>query len=311
MNKGNTASIDIGTNTTRLLIGEITEEFRINKLYREQKITRLGDGLSANDGVITSEAIERTIDALRGFSISCRRFAVNSVKAVATSAARSSINGHELVEKIKQETGIEAEIISGDREAFLTIKGILDSLESRDISTYILDIGGGSTEIAIVVEGDIKKIISFEIGVLHLLREHMPSELPGDSELAGLKERVYSTIWNDLNILGKEYSVQNPGFIATSGTPLTLACIFSGLDRYDTAMIDGVNLSKQQIREFLGEIRCYTPEERLQKYGAIEKGREEILIPGCMILLSFLDVLDIGNIRVTENSLLEGLMLDN
>lgn len=306
----NIASIDIGTNTTRLLIAK-TGNGSLTRLYREQKITRLGENIAANGGFITPEAISRTAEAVRGFLRNCKEHDVTQIKAVATSAARSSVNGKELVSRIKSETGITPEIISGEREAYLTILGILGMTGKEDADCYILDIGGGSTEFSVVTGGVIKHIKSLEIGVLHLSREFNISEIPEDAELDRLDNEIKTRISAYIGDIKNKYGIADPELIATSGTPLTLACISAGLEKYDTEKIEGYELTQEDVKRLLGEIKRYTPEQRLKRYRALEPGREEIIIPGCLILLNVMESIGMERVTVTESSLLEGIMLDD
>ncbi len=305
----NIASIDIGTNTARLLIAE-TGNGPLVRLYREQKITRLGNGMSANGGFLTTEAITRTIDAVKGFLSACKKYEVSGVKAVATSAARTSVNGEELVTRIGNETGIQTEIVSGEMEAYLTIRGILGTTNRMDSNCYILDIGGGSTEFSVVAGGEVKQITSLELGVLDLCGKYTLSDIPADDELNEMEREITSRVSAGIGHTKSEYGFSDYEMIATSGTPLTLACICAGMGEYDPERVEGYRLTKDDIRRLMDEITKYSPERRVHIYGALEPGREEIIIPGCLILLNIMRSVDLQNLTVSESSLLEGIILD-
>lgn len=308
MDSNPVAAIDIGSNTTRLLIARFKNGY-IEKLFRDHKITRLGEDIARNGGVLSPEAISRTVSAIKGFLYSCSEYGVSEIKAVATSAARSSSNGFALVESIRKETGITAEVISGDREARLTVKGIAGLLPENEGNKLILDIGGGSTELALTRGRSILALKSFDVGVLRLIREINPSDIPTEDDIKNLNEFIISLIEdNTLNILA-EFKPEKPEMIATSGTPLTLACIMAGLNAYDTGSIDGYELQKESIYEIFSELVKIPSYQRLEKYGALEPGREKVIIPGVLIMTNIMSVTGTGSVRVTENSLLEGLVM--
>lgn len=304
------ASIDIGTNTTRLLIARLSAGDSLEKLYREHKITRLGEDIAVNGGVITKEAISRTSDTIRGFLDRCSRHEVSEIRAVATSAARSSVNGDELVDSIRQRTGLDAEIISGQREAYLTVSGILYAMKDRSANRYILDIGGGSTEFSIVEGMDIRNITSLEMGVLHLQRKYRLSPIPSDTEIKVMNNHICSVVREKVGEIIDKYRIPSPEIIATSGTPITLACITAGLDKYSSEEVEGYTITEDHIRELFGTLIKFTPDHRIRKFPALQKGREEIIIPGSLILMNILKITGLKKITVTENSLLEGVILE-
>jgi Exopolyphosphatase len=143
------ASIDIGTNTFRILVCELRGK-ELKKLYIDRVIARLGGGFTREEKVITEDAAERGISALRKFSGILEEYKVDKVRAVATSVVRESVNGFEFAEKVKEETGINVEVISGEEEATLTVKGVLKSVSTNSDYSVIFDIGGGSTEYVLV-----------------------------------------------------------------------------------------------------------------------------------------------------------------
>ena len=154
------ASIDIGTNTVRLLIGELSRDGDIEKLHIERVITRLGEGFTENKGLIGEKAAERTIEALRGFEAVLSGYGVECLRAVATSVVRESSNGAAFKEQAVHEAGIDIEIISGEEEARLTVDGVLECVSGYTEDAVVFDIGGGSTEYLHVTEGRVTTLKS-------------------------------------------------------------------------------------------------------------------------------------------------------
>jgi exopolyphosphatase/guanosine-5'-triphosphate,3'-diphosphate pyrophosphatase len=138
------ASIDIGTNTFRLLVSEADGGNSLKKLYISREITRLGEGLTPEKMLINPNAIDRSLKVLSGFSLKLREYEVGKLRAVATSAVRESLNGRDFVKKVEAETGIPVEVISGDEEARLTVEGVLNSVRFDTPDCLIFDIGGGA-----------------------------------------------------------------------------------------------------------------------------------------------------------------------
>src|SRR4030042_2176219 len=142
------ASIDVGSNTLRLLIGNVKNS-RIDDVLYERRITRVGEGVDQT-GRLQEENIEASLAALREFSYLISKHGVRDVRSVATSALREASNSHIFIEKVFTDTGIPIKVISGEKEAELTLKGVLSSLPHSvfriPYSAFIVDIGGGSTE---------------------------------------------------------------------------------------------------------------------------------------------------------------------
>ena len=160
------AAMDLGTNTFRILIGE-DENGNFEKIYRETNITRLGEGLLQSN-LINEKAISRSVSTLKKYRLITEKYNVNKIIAAGTSAFRNALNAETLIKYFRDETGIDIDIISGMKEAELTVKGVLNSLKMSLNQFFHLDIGGGSTEISYINNGKIEISNSFELGVVSL-----------------------------------------------------------------------------------------------------------------------------------------------
>lgn len=299
-----TASIDIGTNTVRLLICEETSDGTLQKLYIERVITRLGEGFSQYSRKITPNAASRTISALSNFSETIKEYEVAKIRAVATSVVRESENGSEFVDNAKKMAGIEVEVISGDQEAELGVLGVLNSVKVSTDESIIFDIGGGSTEYVHIVNGEILNKKSLNLGVVHLSEKHFTSEIESPEEVLQLSENIKNILHNEL----VEFKTQNNDFclIATAGTPTTLAAMDLGLMEYKPELINNHILNRDTV-SFLIDKLLKTPIKQRSRIPGLEKGREDIIVTGSIILLQTLDIFSSNELIVSDGGVLEGI----
>lgn len=301
------ASIDIGTNTFRLLIGEFRDS-KLKKIHIKRVITRLGGGFESGK-VITKDAMERAISTLKRFSSVLKEYKVDIVRAVATSVVREALNGQEFVEKVKQETGIEVEVISGEEEALLTVIGVLSSVNVDSRFCVIFDVGGGSTEYA-CVDAKRKEVLwakSTALGVVHLAERFLKTDIPLDTDIKALCEEVKSVLSRELPQALKE-SLESDliTLVGTAGTPTTLAAIELGLENYDPDMVNGFLLKKERVFSILSRLIKLPSSERLSIKG-LERGREDVIIPGAIIVLKTMDWFSKDTVIVSDGGLLEGI----
>ncbi len=298
------ASIDIGTNTLRLLVCEYKKPGHLEKLRIEHKITRLGEGFSPNEGLLKTNAKERTLSALRHFSKIIDEYEVKRLKAVATSAVRESRNGFEFIEQINDETDICVDIISGEEESRLTVKGVLNTIEISAPLCLIIDIGGGSTEYVEVENAAISKIKSLNLGAVHLTERFLAKEWETSELLERLSKKIGEVLRDELSAFeakGDELCI-----VATAGTPTTLASIGLGLSQYDSGLVNNYVLTKSKVARII-ETLLGIPKDERTKIPGLEEGREDIIIAGGYILLNTLERFYKEELIVSDGGLLEGI----
>src|SRR5215204_1044823 len=172
-----TAVIDMGSNSTRLLVADVADG-AVRELTRETRITRLAQAVDST-GRLADEAIERVLAALADYKAEIDRLAVERVAAVATSAVRDAANGSEFLETLRERFGIEARILSGDEEARLTFLGATAARRAGGQPTLVLDIGGGSTELVIGVPGEEPGFhVSTQAGAVRQTERHVTADPP-------------------------------------------------------------------------------------------------------------------------------------
>lgn len=318
------AALDLGTNNCRLLVANPRgRKFRVVDAF--SRIVRLGEGLSRT-GVLSDEAMDRAIEALKVCAEKIKRRGVTHGRYIATQACRSAGNGEEFLARVKQETGLEFEIISTAEEARLAVSGCTDLFDPDVKAGLVFDIGGGSTEISWVVPKpaessgrtanidhlprplEIAAWLSMPIGVVNL------SEKWGDREIdAGTYEEIVESIRREVRDFGDPGGVRpyfDAGaahFLGTSGTVTSIAGVHLELPRYRRDLVDGIWLTTEQVRNASERLRKMNFEERSQE-PCIGAERADLVICGCAILEALLREWPVSRIRVADRGLREGIL---
>ncbi|MGQ0794114.1 MAG: Ppx/GppA phosphatase family protein [Deltaproteobacteria bacterium] len=296
------ASIDVGTNTFRLFVADSEGGGRLRAICVDRAVTRLGGGFK--DGLISTEASQRGIQTLRRFSQILSRYGVEAVRAVATSVVRESRNGAEFIESVLRETGIRLEVISGEQEARLTVRGVLESVSPASARSLIFDVGGGSTEYIHVGGGKILGLVSAKMGVVNLQERFIASDVPTADEIRAVLGEIEGVLARELSWM--DGSPQDLTLIATAGTPTTLAAIDLELESYDAEAVNGYRLKRAKVDAMFTRLAAMRASERLCVRG-LERGREDVIIPGTLVLLRTMDYFGADEILVSDGGLLEGV----
>lgn len=269
------AAIDTGSNTILLLIGERDGD-RVRILQDEIEFARLGEGVDRT-GVLSDAAIARGLDAFRRYAKICRDRGVGRIRASGTSALRDAKNGGEFLAAVKRETGIDLEIIGGDREATLGFAAATDELPAGTLAV-VLDIGGGSTEL---IFGEARRgpreAISFDIGAVRLTERWLKSDPPTDAEVAQCAADARAVLVRAPAGEGR-FDVHG-----VSGTCTTLAAVDAKMEVFDSARIHGATLSRARVDALLAEFRATDSAGRARMPGLHPK-RADVVIAGTLIL---------------------------
>src|SRR3990167_8921849 len=259
------ASIDIGTNTLRLLIAEIDNK-NLQPVYLKRTITRLGGGYKEDIG-INRKAQERTIKALEFFSEKIKEYDIKEVRAVATSVVRRAKNREEFLNSVLKRTGIEIKIISGDEEARLSLLGVLSVIKvGTDLKSIpkclVVDIGGGSTEFIATDAGRMLGAWSLEMGVVHLTENYLKTDPPTHNELDAMENEINGTIEDLKGLIKKDDFLSSAVFIGTAGTITTLAAIDMGLEKYNPEKINNYILSCRAVKKIYRHLASLSLKQR-------------------------------------------------
>ncbi len=306
------AGIDIGTNTLRLLVAETgPDSFR--EIYADRKITRLGQDLDLN-GMLTSEAQDRALKALGDYSEQIRRHAALQTAAIGTSALRNASNSSAFIHAVKKKTGIGITVISGEEEARLTLLGVARTLTGDErqkqlnplVSSLVVDIGGGSTEIIANRRDKAPVIISLPLGAVYLTERCIKHDPPIAEEFAHLRRMVRE----ELDRYSAMIQPDPAGMlVGTAGTITTLAAMDQRLDGYDPARINRSVLTRDSIDKIVDTLSMSSLVERRTIRG-LEPGREDIILAGAVILQEIIRRFGFTSMLVSDWGLREGIVLD-
>ena len=275
------AVIDIGSNSVRLMT---SADGKV--LYKTLETTQLGEGI-ANSPVLLESAMQRTAQAVANFAARAKNEGVEEVYAFATAAVRSATNGADFVRKVKALCGVEIEVLSGNEEAEIGIKGALGERDGG-----IIDIGGASTEIIVRKKGKTLYEKSVDIGVVRL-KDRCGREL--SSLQSAAKEAV------------KEYGEVPKGatMYAIGGTATTIAAVLLDLKEYDGAKVSGLKLNQAQIQGLISRLVNTTVDE-LAMHPCVPRKRAEVLLGGVVWLLEIMQAFGFEEVVVSDSDNLEG-----
>jgi exopolyphosphatase/guanosine-5'-triphosphate,3'-diphosphate pyrophosphatase len=303
------ASIDIGSNTLRLLIAEIKGD-KIHDILYKRIITRLGTGIDQT-GHLSDKSAALSLAVLKEFSSLISSYRAGHVRAVATSALREASNADIFIKKAQVETGIAIEIISGETEAELTLQGILlslpDNLSSRNQSFLIVDMGGGSTEWIFYKNTRCIDKGSLPLGVIKLYRNCIKTDPLSNADISQLNNSIVP----HLQSLSKKIAVSldpQTRFIGTAGTFTTLAALDLELDTYSREKIHLHRLSLPSLYKTRDLLFSLTLEERKTLRG-LEPERADLIIPGIQFTIKLMDLLQFHELIISDYGLLEGALL--
>ena len=295
------AAIDLGTNTARLLIGSRLGTGIDQKLIM-RRITRLGGNFTTESG-ISDDARKRSLSALKDFSIAIAGHGVKSYRAVATSAVRDAVNGEQFCREVYKETGISLEVIDGNTEGLLTLRGVLAGLDEVPEHLLVFDVGGGSTEFTLARGSEPLFSMSLPLGVVRLTE--------GKSSIAAMEDKIdreLLTLTEELEGMGLLAKARSAVVVGTAGTATTLAAISMQMADYDYRKVNNYCLGLEGIRSIFSKLLPLTPEERL-KIPGMERGREDLIIAGTLLTMKTLSCFRSSVLKVSDFGLLEGLLL--
>ncbi len=303
-------AIDLGTNNCRLLIARPTEDgFTVIDAF--SRVVRLGEGM-ATSGKLSEGSMDRAVAALGVCAEKLRRRRVSLARSVATEACRRAVNGRHFVERVRRETGICLEIIAPEEEARLAMLGCHRLLEPGDGPALIFDIGGGSTELVLIDtdggEPRIKCWWSAPWGVVSLTESEGRNFATTEERLAAygrMKERVRHAFRRFSELLPKyKHDVRLMG---TSGTVTTLASVHLALPSYDRRQVDGLMMPAEAMRRVSSMLSRMSHEER-SALPCIGPERADLVVAGCAILETIMDIWPAETLGVADRGIREGIL---
>ena len=299
------AVVDIGTNSTRLLVADVEGGSVTAELERRATVTRLGAGVD-RDGRLHGDSIERTFETLEQYCGLIDRHQAERAVAVLTSAARDAANGAEFSETVRYRFGLEPHILTGDDEARLTFLGATSERDpGDDTPTLVIDIGGGSTELVIGRGREAEFHVSTQAGVVRQTERHISHDPPEPSELEHLAADVRAIIEHGVPV---EHRRAVRRAIAVAGTATSLASIAQALDPYDPEKVHGYTLSSKERDEIRARLSAMTLDERRRVTG-LDPARAPTIVAGVIILDEVMKLFGLDEVEVSEHDILRGSAL--
>jgi exopolyphosphatase/guanosine-5'-triphosphate,3'-diphosphate pyrophosphatase len=308
------AVIDIGTNSTRLLVADVTETsqpkggqtpFRVvTEVERRSTVTRLGRGVDTS-GTLAAEAIEDVCAAVGDYIEIYRPLEPDRLVAIATSAVRDADNGSAFLAELRERFALDARVVDGAEEARLTYLGVTSAGDAGE-ATLVVDIGGGSTELVLGSGREVSFFASLQAGTVRHTERHLSHDPPRPEELEALAADLHGLIARAL--ADKPITGANHG-IAVAGTPTSLAAIDQELDPYDPDLVHGHVLSLPTVQRMLSSLASMPLDERLEVKG-LHPGRAPTIVAGVVILVEVMRAFGLAEIEVSEHDILWGTALD-
>jgi len=295
------AVVDIGTNSTRLLVADVSPAGRVSTLVRRSTVTRLGEGVDAS-GSLSDEASSRVFRTLEGYSEEISSNNCTANLAVLTSAVRDAANGAEFAERIRREYALDARVLSGEEEAQLTFLGAMHDRDSSSDPTVVVDIGGGSTEFIVGHDSAAGFHVSLPAGVVRMSERHIRTDPPAPAELQALAHDARAVF---LDGLPPEQRAPVTHGIAVAGTATSAASIAQELDPYDPARVQGYPLELATVELLLARLADMDEAERRSVVG-LHPDRTPTIIAGMILLSEALRAFELDCVEVSEHDILFG-----
>lgn len=295
------AAVDCGTNALRWLIAEQRADGSLEPLERELRLVRLGEGVDAT-GRFAPAAVERTLAALDECAARIRGAGLQGVRFVATSAARDVSNAAEFLAAVSARLGVPAEIIEGAEEAALSFTGALAGVPEPDDPVLVTDVGGGSTELVVGRAGRIESAVSLDIGSVRLTERFWSTDPPLAEDVARATAFVDAQLSSVSQALAGVRS-----WVAVGGTATTLAALHLGLDHYDSARVQGAELTRDGLAALVDRLTASRSVELV--CDLMPPLRAQVIAAGALICHRIQSV--VGEVRclVSETDILDGIVI--
>ncbi len=301
------ATVDVGSNTAKLLVADGDVAARtFEPLYEERRHVRLGEGVDAS-GSVTQAALDRLLEALAAFDHTARELGAGELTIGATSASRDATNIAEIQAAVRQRIGADYAVIAGVDEARLSLLGALSALSHVDGPAVVIDIGGGSTELAGATDraSELSVCVSLNVGSVRLTERCFTAQPPAASEVESARQVIRAAIAAaDLPYL-TGYTL-----VGAAGTTGALARLHAGFDSWEDAPSDPIRLSREEVRSWTNRLVGLSYDQTLALNPRIMSSRADIIAAGVLILDTAMDVLGFDALTISPRGLRHGLMID-
>ncbi|MBR75957.1 MAG: exopolyphosphatase [Cyanobium sp. RS427] len=304
------AAIDIGTNSTHLLVASVDTTLGTFSIEQAEKsTTRLGER-DPDSGELTSEAMQRGYETLRRFRDLAMSHDVEQIVTAATSAVREAPNGREFLQSIQDGLGIDVDLVSGPEEARLIYLGVLSGMSFGDRPHLVLDIGGGSTELILADGRDARALTSTRVGAVRLQRDFVKDDPIPPHRRSFLQAFIQGSLEPAVDKVHRRIKPgEIPVLVATSGTAMAIGALAASEDERPPLKLHGYRVSRQRLDRVVEKLVTMTPEQR-RDLSPINDRRAEIIVPGALILQTTMQMLGVEEFVLSERALREGLIVD-
>ncbi|HVN95926.1 MAG TPA: hypothetical protein VMT62_05820 [Syntrophorhabdaceae bacterium] len=293
------AAIDIGTNTILMLIARATDT--IEEIEDVSSITRLGEGLKRN-GYLLDAAINRSVEVVMRYAGIAKSYDVDKVFCVGTSALREAANSGRFLKRVQDACGISVQIISGDEEAYYTYLAVMTDGLIGGHDLFVVDIGGGSTEMIAGDREHLADLLSLPIGTVKLTEMFVKTDPPEEREIESTRTHIRTLLTKPL-AKGNELVC-----VGTGGTITTLGAVMLGLGSFDKERIHGLALSLNDVRDIILRLKAMDRQERVKVPG-IETGREDVITQGAILLEEIMAYHSFAGCVISTKGVRHGVML--
>jgi exopolyphosphatase/guanosine-5'-triphosphate,3'-diphosphate pyrophosphatase len=298
------AAVDIGTNTTRLLVAEyreadLFEGTRLEWCDRRVTITRLGQGVDAT-GELSEEAMGRTVAVLAGYGEAIRAWEVDAVRVIATSATRDAANRDVFLRRATLALGVTPEVVTGAEEAELSFRGATMGQPS-DVPVLVVDVGGGSTEF-VQGTGELEYVISVDLGSVRLTERHLGAQPADPDDVAAAVAAADAAL-----------AVVSPpavpgAVVGVAGTFTALAAITLDLAVYDPAEVHGTVVTRRQFQDLVDRLAGMTLRE-IEAIPSMDPARAPVMLGGAIVVERALAAIGAADVTVSEADILDGVAM--
>jgi len=300
------AVVDIGTNSTRLLIADVEPGAGVAERHRESIVTRLGEGVDVT-GRLGEEPQARVFAALERYAAEIAAHGCEASTAVMTSAVRDAANGGAFAALVRERHGLAGRTLSGDEEAGFTFAGATAARAPDDPrELVVIDIGGGSTELVCGARGELGFHVSTQIGVVRHTERHLRGDPPTEAELGALATDVDAGV---AAAVPADVRAAVRAAVAVAGTATSCAAIDLALVHYDTEKVEGHVLSHAKLEALLERLAAIPVAERRGVVG-LNPDRAPTIVAGVVILTRVLDAFGLDEVEVSDRDILWGVALD-
>jgi exopolyphosphatase/guanosine-5'-triphosphate,3'-diphosphate pyrophosphatase len=311
------ASMDVGTNSTRLLIADVEDGRIVAEVDRDMVITRLGKGVDRTRR-FDPGALARTLEVIEDYAGRAAKAGAEAVRVAATSATRDAANRDDFLDGVRRLVGVEPEVLSGADEAATSFLGATWDLP-REIAgqgpggpVLVFDIGGGSTELILGELGAAPErapaAVSVDVGSVRLTERHVSHDPLVPAEVAAVKADARAALTGAGERIGWNGPDGAGAIVGVAGTVTTVTAVTLGLTAYDPSKVHRTTLTLEQVRSTAAALCAITVAEKAA-IPVMPPGREDVIAAGALVLESLLEVLGLERIIVSETDILDGILL--